>query len=109
MKKSAATKAPAHISRKAKEWWCKIVDEWVLDDAGLLILQSGLEAFDRMKAAAALIEKYGIVAPDRFGQLKTNPAVLVERDSRAAMLAAFKQLHLDLEPLNDRSGRPSGK
>jgi P27 family predicted phage terminase small subunit len=106
MKKS---KAPAHLSRKAKEWWKKIVEEWVLDDAGFLILQSGLEAFDRMVEAQALIKEHGVVAPDRWGQLKTNPAVLVERDCRAAMLAAFKQLHLDLEPLNDRPGRPPGR
>lgn len=107
MKKSS--KPPAHLSRKAKDWWNKVVAEWVLDDAGLLILQVGLEAFDRMVEAQIHIKEHGAVAEDRWKQLKVNPAVLVERDSRTAMLAAFKQLHLDLEPLNDRPGRPPGR
>ena len=102
-------KTPAHLSRTAKAWWKKLNAEWVLDDAGRLILQSGLEAFDRMVEAQAIISEHGLVKPDRFGQLKTNPAVLVERDCRAGMLSAFRQLHLDLEPLNDKPGRPAGK
>jgi P27 family predicted phage terminase small subunit len=102
-------RAPAHLSKKAKEWWVKVLADWDLDDASLLILQVGLEAFDRMVQAQAYIAERGSVTEDRWKQLKVNPAVLVERDSRSAMLAAFKQLHLDLEPLNDRPGRPPGK
>jgi hypothetical protein len=33
----------------------------------------------------------------------------VERDSRSAMLAALRQLGIDLEPLNDAPGRPAGR
>jgi hypothetical protein len=45
---------------------------------------------------------------DRFGQPKVHPAVLIERDARGQMLAALRDLHLDLEPLRDRPGRPAG-
>ena len=96
------------MTSEAADWWAKIVAEWVLDDAGLLILQSGLEAFGRMREAAVLVDEHGVVTSDRFGQLKMNPAVTIEKDSRAAMLQAFKQLHLDLEPLKP-PGRPAGK
>ena len=45
---------------------------------------------------------------DRYGQLKAHPAVNIERDARAAMLAALKAMNLDVEPLRDRPGRPGG-
>ena len=99
---------PAHLSDEAAMFWRKIVDEWQLDAPALLILQTACEAHDRMRDAQRLIVEHGQLTPDRFGQLKTNPAVLIERDSRSAMLAAIKQLHFDLEPLHDKPGRPAG-
>ena len=121
MKKSAAQSAPpkalalrradcpAQLTDDASQFWGKILSDFELDDAGKLILATALEAYDRMRAAQELITQHGLVAPDRFGQLKANPAVLIERDSRSAMLATLKQLHLDLEPLNDGPGRPPGR
>jgi phage terminase small subunit len=79
------------------------------DGAGLLLLQTALEAFDRMNQARDLITKYGAVTTDRFSQLRPNPATTIERDSRAAMLSALKALNLDLEPLRDAAGRPPGR
>lgn len=103
-------KAPAHLSKEAKAWWDSIVNEYdIQDQAGRLILQTGLEAFDRMRLAQGLLKKEGMTTVDRFGQPKAHPATTVERDSRAAMLGALKQLNLDLEPLNDRPGRPAGR
>lgn len=71
------------------------------------MLETALRAFDRMNEAAALIDKHGVCVVDRYKQLKPNPAVTVERDSRAAMLAAFKQLNLDVMP-SQPVGRPPG-
>ena len=59
--------------------------------------------------AQALIAEHGAVTKDRWGQLRPNPACTIERDSRAAMLAALKALNLDLEPLRDKPGRPPGR
>jgi hypothetical protein len=61
----------------------------------ILLLQTGMEAFDRMKAAAAQIESDGQTIADGFGQ--------------AQLLAALKSLNLDLEPLRDGPGSPGGK
>jgi hypothetical protein len=83
------------------------VADWDLDPPALLVLESALQAFDRMTEARKLIDQDGAVTPDRFGQLKAHPALVVERDSRYAMLAALKQLNLDLEPLG-KPGRPGG-
>ena len=101
--------APPGLSAAAKIWWKKIISEYEIEDAaGLLLLETALQAFDRMHDARALIAKHGAVTLDRFEQLRPNPATTIERDSRAAMCAALKALNLDLEPLRDGVGRPTG-
>ncbi|WP_224982718.1 phage terminase small subunit P27 family [Geomonas agri] len=105
-----ATKVPKHLSKEAKAQWKRLLDEYgIEDEAGLLILQTGLEAFDRMRQAQAVIAEEGLTVKDRFDQAKAHPLTTVERDARAAMLAALKALNLDLEPLQDRPGRPVGR
>ena len=103
-------KAPKHLSKEAKLLWKRLLDEYsITDEAGLLILQTAMEAHDRMREAQNIIKAEGMQVKDRFDQQKAHPLTTVERDSRAAMLAALKALNLDLEPLNDRPGRPGGK
>jgi len=98
---------PDHLSPDAKGWWHHLQDEYGIDDrAGLLLLQTAMEAFDRMRDAQAAITKDGLTVPDRFGQLKNHPATTVERDARSQLLVALKALNLDLEPLRDAPGRP---
>lgn len=107
MKKS--TKAPQHLSSEAQSWWDKLTAEYALDDeAGKLLLQTALEAFDRMKRAGERINADGEAVEDRFGQVKPHPLLNAERDARSQMLAALKQLNLDVEPLRDGPGRPPG-
>ena len=64
----------------------------------MLILATALESFDRMRAAQAVIAELGVTVVDRWQQVKPNPATTIERDSRAAMLSALRQLNLDIEP-----------
>lgn len=99
---------PKHLSREAKRWWKKINESWQLDDAALLILTSGLEAFDRMKQAQGLIQETGLIVKDKFNQHKENPAIAIERKSRDSMVRCLKTLNLDIEPLYEKSGRPGG-
>lgn len=106
MKKSP----PSHLSTEAKALWRSLATEHEIDDAaGLLLLCTALEAFDRMRQSQAMIKAHGVAITDRYNQVKANPAVAAERDSRAAMLASLKALNLDMEPLRDSPGRPSGK
>lgn len=108
--KNSTPKTPPDLSAAAKEWWTKLTAEYQLEDAaGLLLLETALQAFDRMHQARELITKHGAVTLDRFDQLRPNPATTIERDSRAAMLGALKALNLDIEPLHDGAGRPPGK
>lgn len=107
--KPESNPAPSGLSTEAKRWWTRLHREFDLhDEAARFLLESALRSFDRMNQAAALVAKHGLVIPDKFGQLKSNPATTVERDSRAAMHAAFKQLNLDVLP-PQRPGRPSGR
>ena len=103
-------KPPKHLSREAKTWWRRLLEEYAIDDeAGLLTLLIAMEAFDRMREAQALVGQEGATILDRFGQLKSNPMLVVERDSRGQMLQALRSLNLDLEPLRDGPGRPPGR
>jgi len=102
-------KAPGHLSDDARRWWRRLIAEYRIDDpAGLLLMQTAMEAFDRMKAAAAEIARDGQTVRDRFEQAKPHPLLATERDARAQLMAALKALNLDLEPLRDGPGRPGG-
>jgi P27 family predicted phage terminase small subunit len=108
--KNSSPKPPKSLSAEARRRWTSIRNEYdIVDPGGLLILDSGLEAFDRMRQAQRRLKREGLTTKDRFGQVKAHPATVIERDSRAAMLAALKQLNLDLEPLEQRPGRPGGR
>lgn len=100
---------PDHLSPEAAEWWKNLQGEYGIDDrAGCLLLQTALEAFDRMRECQATIKQDGATVLDRFEQAKPHPLLATERDARAQMLAALKALNLDIEPLRDGPGRPSG-
>ena len=107
---STAKSPPKGLSTAAKALWKRLASDYeITDEAGLLLLQTGLEAFDRMRLAQEAIQRDGMTVLDRFGQRKAHPLLPAERDARAQMLAALRALNLDVEPLHDRPGRPAGK
>ena len=106
MKKNSVI--PGHLSAEAKRMFENLCSEYgISDTAGLRILRTALEAWDRCQNARRQIDKDGMVVRDKFNQLKPHPLLPVERDSRAAFLAGLKALNLDLEPLKE-IGRPRG-
>ncbi len=101
---------PKHLSAAARKWWRGLMGEYKIEDsAGLLLLQTAMECFDRMKSAGAVLDEEGLTFTDRYGQARPHPAATVEANNRSQMLSAIKQLNLDLEPLRDRVGRPGGR
>lgn len=103
------TKPPAHLGRDGRKWWSELVKEYgIRDSAGLALVGTACECLDRLREAQAAVEKTGALVPDRYGSLKLNPGLALEKDARNGMLAALKQLNCDLEPLRDGPGRPSG-
>ena len=65
------------------------------DAAGLALLRAACEAFQRAQEARKLIDRDGAVIIDRFGQPKPHPAVNIERDSRAQLIATLRALKLE--------------
>lgn len=101
---------PKGLSTESKALWKRLASEYSIDDdAGLLLLQTAMEARDRMRGAQEAIARDGMTIADRFGQRKAHPLLPAERDARAQMLAALRALNLDVEPLHDRPGRPAGR
>lgn len=97
------------LSNEAKRLKKKIQLEYAInDEAGLILLQTAFEAFDKMRECQRIIEKEGMTVTDRFNQIKAHPLCSVERDSRSQFLQALKQLNLDIEPLKG-VGRPGGR
>lgn len=104
-------KAPRHLGPDGRALWLELQREYQIQDCGgLTLLTTASECLDRMRAAQKLIKEHGECTPDRYGGLRANPAVNIEKDARSGLLAALKQLNLDLEPLKHigRPGRPLG-
>ena len=101
--------APGHLSEDGQKKWAELIEAFLIDDAeGLEILRFGLEARDRATKAREEIDKMGMTVVDKFGQVKPHPLLATERDSRAAYLAALKQLKLEPDPgKNKGPGRPT--
>jgi phage terminase small subunit len=91
-------KPPKGLSSEASAHWRRLLADHAIDDAaGLLTLQTGLEAYDRYRAARRAIETEGATVLDRFNQKKPHPLLTTERDSRAAFLLALRHLGLEHE------------
>ena len=94
-------------AKKLKEGILKEYD--ISDEAGLVILQTALEAYDQMNAAQKIINKQGLTVFGARGQLAAHPLFSVVRDSRAQFLMALKHLNLDIEVPREGPGRPPGR
>jgi P27 family predicted phage terminase small subunit len=88
---------PAGLSRRGAELWQRLQAEYrVVDSAGLAVLEQGIRSFDRAEEARHELDRTGCVVRDRWNQLKAHPATTIERDARAAFLAALKQLGVEI-------------
>lgn len=90
------TDPPKHLSTEARRQWSRLRDDFAIDDAaGLLLLQSALEAFDRLQDARRTLATEGAITRDRWGQPKPHPALGVERDAATRMHSALRLLKLE--------------
>jgi P27 family predicted phage terminase small subunit len=89
---------PNHLSDAAKAWWNEICAEYVLRPHHLKILELAADAWDRTTEARALLRRDGLISSTAAGDPKGHPAAVIERDSRAAFMAALRELDLDSEP-----------
>ena len=99
---ATGTKPPAHLSEEAREWWQSVTSDFDLEPHHLKLLQCAAEAWDRMTLAREAVAKDGITFRSANGDLKTNPAVSIERDARVAFARLVRELDLDAGTLAER-------
>src|SRR5262245_10879129 len=104
MKKSRVPRPPAGLTPEARRWWARLASEYEFNTSDLLLLEEAMRSLDRLREAQAHIAEHGSVFKDRWGQLRPNPAVLLERDCRTSLVRLFKALRLDMEVIP-----PAGK
>jgi P27 family predicted phage terminase small subunit len=108
--KSKTQNKPAGLSKESRETWDKLIKEYDFQDAGgLQLLEIYCRAFDRAQECRKQIDIDGMQVKDRFGQLKAHSLLTAEKESRAIMLSALRQMNLDVIPNNANPGRPAGK
>lgn len=86
---------PRHLSKKSKELWKFVIDEFHLDLHHREILLTALEARDRADEARKFLNDHGVTYEDRFGQPKQRPEVKIELDNRTAFWRGLRELGLD--------------
>ena len=96
-------KPPEHLSREARRIWKQICNTWELKNSpdALLILRTGLEAFDRLQQARKEIDKDGCTIMCKMAsgesKLQKHPALESEKSAMAGLLQAFRMLGLEFE------------
>jgi phage terminase small subunit len=89
---------PEHLSDESKVIWRKISHLYDITDDWRPLLQTALEARDRMTAARLRIDEEGMTIEDRFGETKSHPLLPTEEKARLAFLKAWRAMRLDIEP-----------
>lgn len=98
-------KVPAHLSAASRALYRGIVADYVLEPLHVRLLTEALGSLDRAEQARTQLDRDGLTATTRLGELKSHPLLLVERDARNTFARLMKQLGLDLEAPTERRRR----
>jgi hypothetical protein len=77
------------------------------DPGSIEVLAQACASLDRAELCAEEIARDGQMLRSKTG-VRSNPLLREELANRAFCVRALSKLGLDLEPLHDRPGRPSG-
>jgi hypothetical protein len=95
--RAARGDAPAHLAREEAALFNEITRAYGLrDEVSRRILEEGLASLQRARKAREAVDKEGMTYLDTRNKPRPHPLLVVERDARAAALAAFRQLNLEL-------------
>ncbi len=99
---------PRQLDVHGWKLWDSVVRDYEFSDPGSIeVLAQCCAALDRAEACAAQIAKDGQMIKARTG-MRSHPLLRDELANRAFCVRSLSKLGLDLEPLHDRPGRPSG-
>jgi P27 family predicted phage terminase small subunit len=102
-------RSPASLALPEQELWRRIVASYVLpdDDPAVWTILRGLcEAAGTARLANEAVKEHGVLIRAGSGGMKANPAVNIAHQAREQLIRHARALGLNLEPLNDRPGRP---
>lgn len=102
-----APEPPAHLSGEVAAWWREVCRDFDMEPHHLRLLQAACEAWDRMQQAREAVAQRGITFTAANGDIKTNPAVTIERDARIAFARLVRELDLDAEGPADHRRPPA--
>lgn len=105
--KTPKVKPPKHLSSESKKLFQWVIDSFFLEPHHIRLLALMCEADDRATQARKDVEKNGLTFTDRYGQIKMNPSVQIERDSKVIFARLLRELSLSETP--DESRPPALK
>lgn len=98
---------PRALGTAGMAFWEKVTTEFEVDEHHHDLLACACVQLDRAASAAAVIAEEGVTTKDRFGQVKTHPAVDAERNAHLAFVRCQRELGLDIAPPPSRpNARP---
>jgi len=88
---------PVKLTGERLKLWNEIRGRYALEAASEALLRTSCEALERAAVLAEQVNQEGATFRDRFGGLKANPAVALERDFRGLASRTLSQLAARLE------------
>lgn len=99
---------PRPLGQHGMALWQSVNSQYGIEDAaGVEFLVTACQALDRAEALKAQIDADGAVIRTKAG-LKDHPGLKHETAARSLCIRTLARLGLDLEPLRNGPGRPSG-
>ena len=92
---------PDYLGEESRVFWQEVCGNFYLEAHHLKILESVCTCWDRIVIARDEIAASGVFIKDRYGQIKTNPAVRVEDDSKILLARLLRELQLDVDLPDD--------
>ena len=82
----------------------RILDEFQFDaeDGSLEKLVAAGEALDRTRQAREIVDQNGCTVTNKYGEVKTHPAVNIQRDFSALFVKIMRELNLSEEAPDSR-------
>jgi phage terminase small subunit len=104
------TKAPDHLSPRAKELWGQLVPRRCGSPEQKVLLQAALEALDRSDQAGRILAAEGLTIKTLgSGTVHAHPCIQIEKESRAAFVKTWNLLNLQWTPGHCAVRSPDGK
>ena len=89
--------APVVLTGERARLWADVRARFMLEPASENILRNACESLERAAQAAELVTRDGATFVDRFGAIRANPAVAIERDFRGLAARQLEKLAARME------------